>query len=42
MQGGEDVGELWRRVRERMGVDDDGSGDERVRAIRAGDGPMSG
>ncbi len=37
-QGGEDVAPLWRRVRERMGVEDDGTGEERVRAIRAGDG----
>ena len=34
LQGGEDVGELWRRVRERMGAEDDGSGEERVAAIR--------
>ncbi len=37
LHGGEDVGELWRRVRERMGVEDDGSGEERVRTIRASD-----
>ncbi len=36
-RGGEDVGELWRRVRERLGVEDDGTGEERVRAIRASD-----
>ena len=42
LHGGEDVGEVWRRVRERMGVEDDGSGEERVRAIRAGDGPLCG
>ncbi len=41
-QGGEDVGDLWRRVRERMGVEDDGTGEERVRAIRASDGPPGG
>ncbi len=33
LHGDEDVGELWRRVLERMGVEDDGSGEERVRAI---------
>ncbi len=32
-QGGEDVGELWRRVRERMGGEDNGSGEERIAAI---------
>ncbi len=42
LQGEEDVGELWRRVRERMGVEDDGTRKERVRAIRAGDSPLSG
>ncbi len=36
LHGGEDVGELWRRVRERMGVEDDGTGEERVAAILAG------
>ncbi len=41
-RGGEDVGELWRRVRERAGVEDDGTGEERVRAIRAGDGDPGG
>ncbi len=42
LQGGEDVGELWRRVRERLGVEDDGSGEERVRAIRAGEDSLPG
>ncbi len=34
-RGGEDVGELWRRVRERMGAEDDGTGEERIRTIVA-------
>ena len=42
LQGGEDVAALWHRVRERLGVEDDGSGDERIAAIRAGDGPLGG
>ncbi len=33
-RGGEDVDELWRRVRERLGVEDDGSGEERITSIR--------
>ena len=33
-RGGEDVGELWRRVRERMGVEDDGTEEERIAEIQ--------
>ena len=32
--GGGDVVATWHRVRERMGVEDDGSGVERVRRLR--------
>ncbi len=33
-RGGEDVGDLWRRNLAAMGVEDDGSGEGRVAAIR--------
>ncbi len=32
---GGDVAATWHRVRERMGVEDDGSGAERVRRLRS-------
>ena len=34
LHGGEDVGEVCRRVRERQDAEDDGTGEERGRAIR--------
>ena len=41
LQGEEDVGELWRRVRERMGAEDDGSGEERICRLREGTSPSA-
>ncbi len=40
-QGDEDVGELWRRVRERLGVEDDGTGEGRICRLRERTSPSA-
>ncbi len=40
-RGDEDVGEVWHRVRERLGVEDDGSGEGRICRLRERTSPSA-